>query len=79
MFIATCDGPMERLAARLLKNPERIDIAGKQVSLNTIDQRLLRADDLGTSIACSTTSCRPMPKARSFSPPPSAMPTVWPS
>jgi len=38
---------MERLAARLLKNPERIDIAGKQVSLDTIDQRLLRADDLG--------------------------------
>jgi superfamily II DNA/RNA helicase len=47
MFTATCDGPMERLAARLLKNPERIDIAGKQVSLDTIDQRLLRADDLG--------------------------------
>ena len=47
MFTATCDGPMERLAARLLKNPERIDIAGRNVSHDTIDQRLLRADDLG--------------------------------
>jgi superfamily II DNA/RNA helicase len=38
---------MERLARRLLKNPERIDIAGRQVSQDAIDQRLLRADDLG--------------------------------
>jgi superfamily II DNA/RNA helicase len=46
MFTATCDGPMERLAQRLLRNPERIDIAGRQVSQDSIEQRLMRADDL---------------------------------
>ncbi|MEI6986750.1 MAG: DEAD/DEAH box helicase [Rhodospirillaceae bacterium] len=46
MFTATVDSAMVRLAHRLLIDPVRIDIAGKQVSLDAIEQRLLRADDL---------------------------------
>jgi superfamily II DNA/RNA helicase len=46
LFTATVDGPMVKLAARLLHEPVRIDIAGKQVSHDAIDQRLLIADDL---------------------------------
>ncbi|HSK39101.1 MAG TPA: DEAD/DEAH box helicase [Arenibaculum sp.] len=47
LFTATVDQAMTRLASRLLKSPERIDIAGRRISLDAIDQRLLRADDLG--------------------------------
>ncbi|MEI8394658.1 MAG: DEAD/DEAH box helicase [Rhodospirillaceae bacterium] len=46
LFTATVDAPMVRLAARLLRDPERIDIAGRQVAHEAIEQRLLRADDL---------------------------------
>jgi superfamily II DNA/RNA helicase len=47
LFTATVDGAMTRLAAKLLREPERIDVAGRKLSLDQIDQRLLRADDLG--------------------------------
>ncbi len=46
LYTATVDAPMIKLSARLLKSPVRVDIAGKQVSHDAIEQRLLRADDL---------------------------------
>ena len=46
LFTATVDGPMVRLAARLLNDPLRIDVAGGIVAHEAIDQRLLRADNL---------------------------------
>ncbi len=46
LFTATVDAPMIKLSARLLRDPVRVDIAGKQISCDAIDQRLLRADDL---------------------------------
>ena len=46
LFTATVDQPMIKLANRLLTDPVRIDIAGKQMTLDAIEQRLLRADDL---------------------------------
>ena len=46
MFTATMDHTMEKLAQRLLKNPERIAVAGKKATLDNIEQRLHVADDL---------------------------------
>ena len=46
MFTATMDNTMARLAQRLLKNPERITIAGKKTTLENIEQRLHVADDI---------------------------------
>ena len=46
MFTATLDATMARLAQRLLREPERINIAGKKATLDTIEQRLHVADDL---------------------------------
>jgi superfamily II DNA/RNA helicase len=46
MFTATMDSTMARLAQRLLNNPERITIAGRKTTLDTIEQRLHVADDL---------------------------------
>ena len=46
LFTATVDAPMIKLSARLLRNPVRVDIAGKEISCDAIEQRLLRADDL---------------------------------
>ncbi|HEV7372130.1 DEAD/DEAH box helicase [Arenibaculum sp.] len=46
LFTATMDDAMSRLAGRLLRQPERIDVAGKSISHDAIDQRLLRADNL---------------------------------
>lgn len=46
MFTATMDNTMARLAQRLLKNPERITVAGKKTTLDNIEQRLHVADDL---------------------------------
>jgi superfamily II DNA/RNA helicase len=46
MFTATMDTTMARLAQRLLKNPERITVAGKKATLDNIEQRLHVADDL---------------------------------
>ena len=46
MFTATMDSTMARLAQRLLKDPERITVAGKKTTLDNIEQRLHVADDL---------------------------------
>ncbi len=46
LFTATVDAPMIKLSARLLRSPVRVDIAGKEISHDAIEQRLLRADDL---------------------------------
>ncbi|HYC04217.1 MAG TPA: DEAD/DEAH box helicase [Azospirillaceae bacterium] len=46
LFTATVDRRMAKLASNLLKEPEHIDIAGGNVSVDAIDQRWLRADGL---------------------------------
>jgi superfamily II DNA/RNA helicase len=46
MFTATMDNTMAKLAQRLLKEPVRIEIAGKKTTLETIEQRLHAADDM---------------------------------
>jgi len=46
LFTATMDDAMAKLARRLLKDPERIEVAGKQVTLEQIEQRLHAADDM---------------------------------
>jgi superfamily II DNA/RNA helicase len=47
MFTATMDNAMARLATSMLNDPERIEIAGKKVTHDTIEQRLHVADDMG--------------------------------
>jgi superfamily II DNA/RNA helicase len=46
MFTATMDASMAKLAQRLLKDPLRIEIAGKKTTLEAIEQRLHAADDM---------------------------------
>jgi len=46
LFTATLDQTMAELARRLLRDPVRIDIAGKQVTLEQIEQRLHVTDCL---------------------------------
>jgi superfamily II DNA/RNA helicase len=46
LFTATWDGSMARLAQRLLKDPVRVEIAGKKATLEAIEQRLHTADDM---------------------------------
>ena len=46
LFTATWDRNMESLAKRLLKEPVRIDIAGKKTTLEAIEQQLHAADDM---------------------------------
>jgi superfamily II DNA/RNA helicase len=46
LFTATWDRAMETLAQRLLKEPVRVEIAGKKTTLETIEQRLHAADDM---------------------------------
>jgi superfamily II DNA/RNA helicase len=46
MFSATMDRETSRLAARLLNNPERIEIAPEKITADHIEQRLHVADDL---------------------------------
>lgn len=46
LFTATMDDAMAKLAQRLLKNPVRIEIAGKTVTHEQIEQRLHVADNL---------------------------------
>ena len=46
MFTATMDNTMARLAQRLLKDPVRVEIAGKKTTLEAIEQRLHAADDM---------------------------------
>jgi superfamily II DNA/RNA helicase len=46
MFTATMDATMAKLAQRLLKDPVRVNIAGKKTTLEAIEQRLHAADDM---------------------------------
>jgi superfamily II DNA/RNA helicase len=46
MFTATMDNTMAKLAQRLLKDPVRVEIAGKKATLEQIEQRLHAADDM---------------------------------
>jgi superfamily II DNA/RNA helicase len=46
LFTATMDDAMAKLAGRLLKDPVRVDIAGKKTTLEAIEQRLHAADDM---------------------------------
>src|SRR5512142_541149 len=46
MFTATMDNAMAKLAQRLLRDPQRIEIAGKKMTLEAIEQRLHAADDM---------------------------------
>ena len=46
MFTATLDETMARLAGRLLREPVRIEVAGKKMTLDQIEQRLHVADNL---------------------------------
>ncbi len=46
MFTATMDNTMAKLAQRLLREPVRIEIAGKKTTLEAIEQRLHAADDM---------------------------------
>ncbi|HEX9777115.1 MAG TPA: DEAD/DEAH box helicase, partial [Geopsychrobacteraceae bacterium] len=45
-FTATMDNAMAKLAGKMLKNPLRIDIAGKKNTLDSIEQRLHVTDSL---------------------------------
>jgi len=46
MFSATLNGSIEKIAARLLKSPKRIQIASQKERLNNIEQRLHYVDNL---------------------------------
>ncbi|HEY6010091.1 MAG TPA: DEAD/DEAH box helicase, partial [Nitrospirota bacterium] len=46
LFTATWDNSMAKLAQRLLREPVRIEIAGKKTTLEAIEQRLHAADDM---------------------------------
>jgi superfamily II DNA/RNA helicase len=46
MFTATMDSAMARLAGSMLRDPQRIEIAGNKVTHDTIEQRLHVADDM---------------------------------
>lgn len=46
MFTATWNKNLAALGGRLLKEPVRIEIAGKKVTLDQIEQRVLVADDM---------------------------------
>jgi superfamily II DNA/RNA helicase len=46
MFTATMDDTMAKLAKRLLREPERVEVAGRQLTVEQIEQRLHVADNL---------------------------------
>ncbi|ARO88404.1 ATP-dependent helicase [Nitrosospira lacus] len=46
LFSATLDGAIDKVAARLLKSPKRIQIATQQARLDNIEQRLHYVDDI---------------------------------
>lgn len=46
MFTATMDNAMAKLAQRHLKDPVRVQIVGKKMTLEAIEQRLHAADDM---------------------------------
>jgi superfamily II DNA/RNA helicase len=46
LFTATWDRSMDALAKKLLKDPQRVEIAGRKTTLETIEQRLHAADSM---------------------------------
>jgi superfamily II DNA/RNA helicase len=46
LFSATLDNAIDKVAARILKSPKRIQVAAQQAKLDNIEQRLHYADDL---------------------------------
>jgi superfamily II DNA/RNA helicase len=46
LFSATLDGAIDKVAARLLKAPKRIQVATQQAKLDNIEQRLHYVDDM---------------------------------
>ncbi len=46
LFTATLDRSMAQFASRVLKDPERIDLAGRNLTLDAVDQLLYVTDDL---------------------------------
>ncbi len=46
LFSATLDGAIDKVAARLLKLPQRIQVAAQQARLDNIEQRLHYVDDM---------------------------------
>jgi superfamily II DNA/RNA helicase len=46
LFTATMDATMAKLAQRLLRDPVRVEITGKKMTLEAIEQRLHAADDM---------------------------------
>jgi superfamily II DNA/RNA helicase len=46
MFTATLDATAAKLAGRMLRDPQRVEIAGKKVTLDVIEQRLHVADNI---------------------------------
>jgi len=46
LFTATMDSAMIKLAQRLLKDPVRVEIASKKITVESIEQRIHAADDM---------------------------------
>ena len=46
LFSATLDNAIDKVAAKLLKNPQRIQVASAKTKLDNIEQRLHYADDM---------------------------------
>ena len=46
MFTATMDDTAAKLAGRMLRDPQRVEVAGSKVTLDAIEQRLHVADDI---------------------------------
>ena len=46
LFTATMDGAMIKLAQRLLKDPVRVEIASKKITVEAIEQRIHATDDM---------------------------------
>lgn len=46
MFTATMDDTTAKLAGRMLRNPQRVEVAGKKITLDAIEQRLHVTDDI---------------------------------
>jgi superfamily II DNA/RNA helicase len=47
MFSATFDGPIAKLGESILREPQKVSIAGAKTRHENIEQRLLYADDMG--------------------------------
>ena len=80
LFSATLDGTVAKLAARMMREPQRIEIAGARKSTPTSRKACCTRTTPATRCSCWTTCCatprwiRPSSSRR-----PSAAPTIWPT